>query len=161
LQVTTDGASIAEADVCVTAKMLEVGFSELVDLSQATADPDLESCTGIPYEMIGNFYAFVGTGKSAQVLVSWNLTYAGIIYIVLYPGAVVLEGSSCGDLACIVSSSHDACEFPTTLGQSYYVYVYFSGETNAIEDSDRYLLKDFANLTIVDGSSNKTDGLSR
>ena len=150
LQVTTEGASIAEADYCANAKPLEVGFIEMVDFSEATIDADLNFCTERSGDFIGNFYTFVGTGKSVQVHVS-NATLEDLPFYIVQGGAV-LAGSSCSALECITPDCAYGCQVPTILGQTYYVYVYYEAEP--IEEKERFYLNGLVDLEVVEADAN-------
>jgi hypothetical protein len=122
LQLATEGDSFADADFCGNAVVIEVNSNTTVDLSKATDDPDISDCTeaavtGYP-SINGNFYRFTGTGQPVGVRLDFG-------------SYTILNGPSCSSLVC--QGHHEPwccdgcgeCEYPTDLGQYYYVYVYY------------------------------------
>lgn len=155
LQVMTEGESLADADLCANAISVEVGFTGPVDLSRATADPDLLNCTRASWivgpTIVGNFYTFLGTGEHVRIF----LDYPIVVYaMVSPPRPVLLTGSSCNALECVSSCNDDdiesyTCQVPTVVGQKYYVYVFYIEEGYIESDYD---LNGGFNLTIQVGA---------
>lgn len=122
LQLTTEGESLANADFCANAQVLDVGSNTTIDLLRATVDPDQADCTASTYPgekvFIGNFYRFTGTGQAVRIVMdstSWS-DLSGVTLL------SVFTGSSCGSLECLDPGCGYDCEVFTTLGQDYYVY---------------------------------------
>jgi hypothetical protein len=125
LQLTTEGDSFAAADFCANAEPIEVGANTTVDLSKATADPDLSDCSATTFPgdttNIGNFYRFTGTGQSVRIMLESSVM-TDLCGVALHS---VLTGSSCSSLECLDSACNYDCEVSTILGQDYYVYVFY------------------------------------
>lgn len=143
LQLTTEGSALADADFCANAKLLEVGSTEPVDLTQATIDPDLQ-CSWENNAVLGNFYTFLGTGRNTQIFMNTTVPLEEFPYY-LSPRAEMLTGPSCSMLECI-ANCNEGCQVSTILGQSYYVYVYYLGEMP--QETERHLLNQTIILTI-------------
>jgi hypothetical protein len=151
LQVTTEGESLADADFCANAKSVEIGTTGPVDLSHATADPDMLNCSKafwvIGTTVVGNFYTFVGPGDLVSISMAATSEFTPLLATI---NPVLLTGASCGTLECISACEGSSCQVYTIPGQHYYVYVYYIEEV--LQESERNWLNGGVNLTIRQGA---------